>query len=88
MHNTTLVRTALFVLCATCRYSAADRDRTGDYRLLRLCSLSTPSIDYPPSALASAFYLRPGWFSHMNGHNCIFVSLSRTTIDQTRTLEI
>ena len=33
MHNTTLVRTALFVLCAACRYSAADRDRTGDYRL-------------------------------------------------------
>ena len=35
MHNTTLVRTALFVLCAACRYSAADRDRTGDYRLTR-----------------------------------------------------
>ncbi len=34
MHHTTLVRTALFVLCAACRYSAADRDRTGDYRLL------------------------------------------------------
>ncbi len=33
MHHTTLVRTALFVLCAACRYSAADRDRTGDYRL-------------------------------------------------------
>ena len=26
MHNTILVRIALFVLCATCRYSAADRD--------------------------------------------------------------
>ena len=35
MNNTTLVRTALFVLCTTCRYSAADRDRTGDYRLYK-----------------------------------------------------